>query len=251
MVRVWDMREFQSSGQRVVTITPAFAYQWTADGALEPTDPARVPASRGTFSMWWSGQIWAVNALSCDSGTERFLPRPYIAFYLSRYAWSPDGSYLAQVNVAGRYDAPGPLHIVTPGPQPTPATCRSGPPPDQELLGPPPDNGLRSAMALASSTGDPSIDVEWRPDGKRLAAVTFGSGGLGSAVLIFDSHSGATLRRFTPNQLPISGSPGTGPAKNFNGAFIGAAWSPDGRRLLVETAGTGVVPFILGPGALG
>lgn len=259
VIMVWDT---QREAQRALTVAPAYAYRWGMDGALEPvamsdaapgapSGPAGGAISSGGFSLWRRGQMWAVNALDCGGGAEKFLARPYIALQLSTLAWSPDGRYITQVSAAGRYDTPGSPSTATPT-TPSPFTaCSAGPAPDLLPVGPQHDAGLRAALALASAPGIVSVDLEWRPDGRRLAALTFNVSAIGSEIVIYDCRTGAVIHRYTAGQFPINGLPGTGPAKNFNQAFAGGAWSPDGRRLLVEAVGTGAIPFILGPGALG
>ncbi len=251
-VAEWDIQE----GHRTLTVTPAYAYRWGADGSLEPVAPPTAQSASadlaGGFSMWRSGRIWAVNALTCDNGVEKLLSQPYIALNLSTLAWSPDGRYVTQVSVNGRYDTPGAPTQTTQEPQSTPSTCGGGQvTPDQLPLAPIHDAGLRAALTLAASGGNVSVELEWRPDGQRLAALTFNIAGTGSAIVIYDCRTGAPLRRYTAGQFPINGLPGTGPAKNFDTVFTGGSWSPDGRRLLIEASGTGAAPFILGPGALG
>jgi hypothetical protein len=238
---------------RTLAVPPAYAYRWGADGALEPlaAAPGSPSGQAGAFSMWRSGRIWEVNALACAGGAMRFLPQPYIALRLATLAWSPDGRYLAQVSVTGRYDAPGAPPNATPEPLTTPTACSAGPALESLSLAPAHDAGLRAVLPLAASTGNATVDLEWRPDGQRLAALTFNVSGLGSSMTLYDCRTGAMLRRYTAGQFPINGQPGTGPAKNYNAVFTGGAWSPDGRRLLIEAVGTGAVPFIMGPGALG
>ncbi len=201
--------------------------------------------------MWVHGQVWAVNALNCADGKVRFLPRPYIALRLSTLVWSPDGRYITGVSAAGRYDAPGAPTTVTPTPPSPFAPCSTGPAPDLLPLAPAHDAGLRAALALTASPGVVSTDLEWRPDGQRLAALTFNVSAIGSEIVIYNCRTGAVIHQYTAGQLPINGKPGRGPAKNFKQAFTAGAWSPDGKRLLVEAVGTGAMPFILGPGALG
>lgn len=255
----WDL--WEGGRQSALTVSPAYAYGWGADGALEPvalsggqnspSSPAGAVAVSGGFSLWRSGRLWAVNALTCAIGAEKFLPQPYIWLTLSTMAWSPDGRYLAQVSATGRYNAPGAPANATPEPSSTYAPCSEGPPPDLIPLAPARDAGLRATLALAASGGNGSVELEWRPDGRRLAALTFNVGGTGSAIALYDCRTGVLLRRYTAGQFPINGVPGTGPAKNFDTIITGGSWSPDGRRLLIEASGTGAAPFILGPGALG
>lgn len=244
-IQEWDV---QDGLQTALTLAPAYAYQWGAAGALTPLSGA---AGKGTFSMWSSGRLWPVNALICDPAGEKFLARPYVSLTLSRVAWSPDGRYLVPVSVSGRYDTPSAGGRATPAPSVTPSTCETEPNPGQSPLAPTHDAGLRAAVALAASGGAVTIDLEWRPDGKRLAALTFTQGGSDSSILIYDCRTGALLDHVTAGQFPITAQPGIGPAKNFNVVFTGGAWSPDGRRLLVQTAGTGFDTFVLGPKSVG
>lgn len=253
----WDTQ----AAQRTLTLTPSYAYQWSVNGALEPiappsaqgapSSPAGGASASGVFSMWRSGHIWSVNALACAVGGEKPLPHPYIALNLTTLAWSPDGRYIAGVNVSGRYDPPATPANATPTPRDPGTDCTAGPPPDPLPLAPVHDAGLRSALALVGATGSASMDLAWRPDGRRLAAVTFNTAGSENAILLYDCRTGAVLKRYTAGQFPINGPPGTGPAKNFNEVFTGGAWAPNGQRLLIEATGTGAVPFIMGPSALG
>jgi hypothetical protein len=248
----WDDTD---AAYRTLNIAPASAYAWSADGTLTPvtlpTSPGSVssPAggvgmSGGAFSMWRSGSDWQINALDCASSEWKLLPRPYVALYLTSLAWSPDGRYLVQVTIATRSD-------VSQAPAGKPSGCRVEPLPVSAPLAAEHDAGLRAALALVAADVNVSEDVEWRPDGQRLAVVTIPASGNDGAILIYDCRSGKLLRRYTASQIPLNGQPGTGPAKNLETLFTGSAWSPDGRRLLIEASGTGATPFILGPRALG
>ena len=253
----WDVQE----GPRALSVTPSYAYQWGANGDLEPVTPPATPGApkgpaggvviSGGFSMWRHGLISTVNATLCDDGAEKFLPQPYVALDLSTLAWSPNGRYIAEVSASGRYDAPDAPANATPEPLTTSSACSPGPMPGQLPLAPMRDAGLRSELALVASRAGASADLEWRPDGQRLAAIGEEPVAGINAILIYDCRTGALLERYIAGQIPINGLPGTGPAKNFNDVFIGGSWSPNGRRLLIEATGTGAVPFILGPGALG
>ena len=248
----------KQGNDHALSVTPSYAYRWGANGALEPvtlpdtpsspTGPTGSAISSGGFSMWRRGEIWTVNAILCGDGAAKFLPQPYVALDLSTLAWSPDGRYIADVSIGGRYAAPA---SATPEPLSTSTACSQGPMPGQLPLAPIHDAGLRSALALVASTTGASADLEWRPDGQRLAALTFNAAGNSNTILIYDCRTGALLKRYIAGQIPINGQPGTGPAKNFNEVFTGGAWSPNGRRLLIEASGIGAVPFIMGPGALG
>jgi hypothetical protein len=253
----WNLRP-GADGPRTLTVTPAYGYRWNPDGSLTPlAQPVNQPgaasgstsASLASFSMWSAGQLWAVNALLCSNGLNTFLPQPYLALTLSRLAWSPDGAYLVALSVAGRYPLPG--AAPTSASTVTPAFCSGGPATESAPLAPMPDAGLRAAEPLAASPVNAAVSLAWRADGERLAAFTFNITGSGGAILIYDCRTGARLKRITASQIPITGDPGTGPAKNVATIFTGGTWSPDGRRLLVEATGAGAAAFILGQRALG
>lgn len=246
----WGMME-ASASRRLLTVEPAYAYQWNPDGSLAPILLSSFPQPdrQDSVSLWRDGQMWLVNARVCSNGLETFLPQPYLALSLRRLAWSPDGAWLVGLSAGARYPLPDSSR--TPTPRIAPADCAEGPAAEDVPLGPATDNGLRTAAKLPATGPNASISLAWRPDGKRLAAFVFSVGGEGSAILIYDCATGTLVRRYTAGQIPNTGQPGTGPAKNFWTFFTGGVWSPDGRRLLVETVGVGALPFILGPHALG
>ncbi|HEX9036008.1 MAG TPA: hypothetical protein VF808_03370 [Ktedonobacterales bacterium] len=246
-VAEWDMRQGALS-RRTLNLTPASAYRWNGDGALDPVTLSGNPTgSADTVSIWGSGLLTLANTGVCAASAPNPPARPYLYLTLATLAWSPTHAYLANLSVSGRY--PPPLRW-GPGAPSGWDGCGQGPATENAQPAPAPDAGLRAVEPLLTSGENAFISLAWRPDGRRLAALTFNVAGAGSAILIYDCRTGRRLRHYTSAQIPLSGQPGTGPAKNFDTIFTAGAWSPDGRSLLIQATGTGALPFIIGARAL-
>jgi hypothetical protein len=236
----------------------ALTYRWTPGGHIVAETPmpsggagATPAASPGATSLsrWHSGTLEHIDA---DRGDGNFgqIPSP-VAWYLdaSIPTWSPDGHYYTELMLTTRLTADGkPAAPITAGP------CAS----NQVVYASftavcaqagirPPDAALAAALAAAQA-GHPltdqagtsygtvwnSVSVDWRPDGKVLAAIFPADGFENQSstvttvkVTLLDTATGKTLatlsakRRFTNGSSSTPGVPYT-------------AWSPSGQQLAFE-----------------
>jgi hypothetical protein len=201
---------------------PALTYRWTTSGQLVPDQPLPQAASSADFSgvpsrsadgrtisRWQSGALSPLYPLALNGSPDA--GRTPVGWYTAAFPslWSPDGQYLAttlplrtRLPLAGE----GALDSTLCSSQSAGDVCAQSP----AAL---PDHALESTLNRAqtgyrpqNATSDattrwtrPSID--WRPDGKVLAAILpgdgFNDGTPAIHVTLLSAASGQALTRLT------------------------------------------------------
>lgn len=236
----WDLTEgnlFPGS----VSLPPALAYTWHADGTLSAIGPLaanQAPPAAGTLgsvgspsgsqvvSIWQSGEVSQGQIIPPPPSTPTNslptpTPVPNLHMWYTNYAlWSPDGRYLiTPAYYGGRVAIPGES---TPSLTDLKATGQ-----DQAAVLPARGAAMRQVLRQYPEGGW----LAWRPDGKVLAALV--GTGHGFGIVLYDCASGAQLTTFTFKQpsSPIFdiNTYGLGPDPDS----IYLRWSPNGKRLLL------------------
>jgi hypothetical protein len=255
-VERWDLT---NGSHTTIYLSPALAYRWLPSDVLvaaqplpvtgsAPTEPAAAtlgdPIGGQSFTLWRTGTLSLINALSCDTGVAgaQRLSAPYAYLSLNSTVWSPDGRYLLYASVAAQAGIQPPSHAPSHAPTQTPiptepdaATlydlnpCDSGPPPDQLPKAPIRDKGLQSALTLLDANGDNQLALTWSADGQRLAVASFTPAQGTGALIVYDCATGAALQRLTGDQFEdVAASVDL--AQN-------PVWSPDSSQLLLSVSG--------------
>jgi hypothetical protein len=251
-VERWDLT---NGSQTTIYLSPALAYRWLPSDVLvadeplpvagsAPAEPAAAalgdPIGGQSFTLWRTGTLSLINALSCGTGAAGVQPlsAPYAYLSLDSTVWSPDGRYLLYASVAAQAGIQSPSHAPTQTPIPTEpgvATfydlnpCDSGPPPDQLPKAPIHDKGLQSALMLLDLSGDNQLSLAWSADGQRLAVATFTPSQGTGALIVYDCATGAVLQQLTGDQFE-------GAASAIDLAQD-PVWSPDSSQLLLSVSG--------------
>lgn len=237
-------------------LPPALGYQWKANGALASAiplagqgtppapscDPAGDPDGAASFTIWQGGSVDLVSR----SGSSTFHQPGAFTWNSGFTAWSPDGRYLTtQINVQGRLKPAG---------QPEPAQdalVDLGL--DQAPVLPVPDLAILPVTGALAAAASPASDyqsthMEWRPDGRVLAAI--GPAGDRSSppsaaprrVELYDCATGRKLTTLVP-LIDVRHI-----ALFYSRTIL--RWSPDGRHLLLISGPLGTCT-IWGPDQLG
>jgi hypothetical protein len=250
----WDVANGQVAWTIDANLPLALSYRWTPGGHIVadqpmPTVTPAAPATLGptSLSRWHSGTL---EQLDSDHGDGNFgqMPPP-VAWYLATSipTWSPDGHYYTELVLPTRLSADGkPSGPLTTG-QCADKTYTVIAAVCGQAGTAPPDDGLAAALTAAQA-GHPltdqvgtsygtiwnSVSVDWRPDGKVLAAIFPADGFENQSstvttvrVTLLGTATGQTLatlsakRRFTNGSSSTPGVPYT-------------AWSPSGKQLAFE-----------------
>lgn len=231
----------------------ALTYRWLPDGELVPERPLMPdqlaaglgPQPAGIISRWHSGTVEYLYATDKDGNP---IPNAApIAWYLASDipTWSADARYFAEPLLTTRLVATGqPTGPITTGECANHQLFFYSPICAQVGVAPP-DAGLVAALAAAQAgypvmdqygivrgTGWASVSVDWRPDGKVLAALLPGDGfdnqnsttSSTVKVTLLDTATGQTLGTLTTARPYTNGSATT------EGVPY-TAWSPNGQQL--------------------
>lgn len=228
----------------------ALAYSWQADGSVAvatplPTHPDDAAATSAggpltpygaTFGVWQGAQVQVTQYPCVNSYFQAELG--------GTLAWSPDGNEIFQASyTVARLAAAAPIlptPTTPPGINPmqcTPSLLSQFP--SAEHLAPiaPRDAGMRGGLGLikADARNPTQWDVaglafNWTADGKHVAVVpTSASDSTVPYIAIYDSQNGKQLAQYSATKLDPKWS-----ASNSNlSNLVDAAWSPDGKTLLV------------------
>ncbi len=225
-----------------MTLKPAaLRYTWGADGVLMGTDllnatsapapaplgPVGNPDGGASFTAWQPLQV----AQNSGDPANPVSPAPF-EVYSSYLVWSPDGAYLLSALVGPWRIQPSKQPI--PGPDQLKASFTARLP-----LLPVRDAALDAAMNMLTSKQSITSNggFAWSPDGRMLSAFKLASNDT-TILTVLDCASAKILATITLHGVSRSS------ASNGNGGML---WSPDGKRLLVES---GSELFIVGPAAL-
>ncbi|HEX6121910.1 MAG TPA: hypothetical protein VFY89_02065 [Ktedonobacterales bacterium] len=233
----WDLT---TGAQRTITLAPALAYTWSADGTLRPaiplpgptpatshTTPAPPPGNPDggqSFSMWQDIQA-QYNADYCSGA--------FLWTLLRATAWSPDGRYLvAGINVQGRLIPPGAPPGGTASGNCLPASQEGTDPLSPRVLAALPirDLGLRAALVAFLKQPDPSraqLLARWDASGQRLVIQNVPQFAP-ATIAIYDTATGRLAKRYAVTAFDPHYDPSV--------SSLSAAWSPDGARLLLSDA---------------
>lgn len=238
---------------------PALTYKWTANGQLAPDQPlpqaassagfSGVPSSSAdgkTISRWQSGALSPIYPLGPNGIPDA--GRTPVGWYTVAFPslWSPDGQYLAT-------DLPLRTRLPLAGEAVTldSTFCNSQGAGDVCAQSPAalPDHALESALHLAQTGYRPQnttsditmrwmrLSIDWRPDGKVMAAILPGDGFIEGTsairVTLLSAASGQVLARLTTKAV-------TG-GDVLDGGQPYTSWSPSGEQLALFDYGGGSV----------
>ncbi|HYK84273.1 MAG TPA: hypothetical protein VEV19_02830 [Ktedonobacteraceae bacterium] len=221
--------------QNGITIAPAPAYHWNANGSLTLEEqavtvhsttsacgPIGNPSGDTTFTPWQPGQAAYVTQLPTGPA---HTPGIYV-WNTSFVAWSPDGRYLAdKLSTSGL--------LVLPGQAPPSQQTLVDLGADQLSMLPMRDRVIKTILDRPSPDSSSGI-FSWRPDGRVLAI--YG----GANVLLYDCATGQKIASLIPHGGVPIGLEG-------NGNIL--RWSPDGSHLLLSSMTWGIIS-LWGPGQL-
>ncbi|HEX9036007.1 MAG TPA: hypothetical protein VF808_03365 [Ktedonobacterales bacterium] len=230
LAREWDVT---GGGYGAFQILPAQVYAWTPDDGVVPITPfpgggpsQAVPIDGQAFSAWRTGALSV--AATAPGQSQAGAPTAFALLTLTIRLWSPDSRYLLLLDTVARVPgAPGTATIANAQVY-LPANQVSTLP-----VAPTSDRALRAALGLLGAHGATQVALLWSPNGRRLVAIPSGEAAPATAALVYDTATGALLARISAGQSEIPGAQGS----DANATISGAAWSPDGRRLLVGVTG--------------
>lgn len=248
----WNMKTLQpvpftpplgsaSQGGYTRLLPASLRYSWRPDGTLAgeaPLSMASAPASPplgpvGNPDGGASFTIWQPIYAGPDVGSSQtpIYPAMFAMTEGQALAWSPDGTYLLNAQMASLRVQPSKQAL------PAPALVKMRDYPIAPVRDVAFDDAL-NAMQAHVAPGFGGAAFAWSPDGKRLAEAVQNDKTGAISVTIFDCASGAPLGSLTV--LGDSNSYGTisGP---------GLMWAPNGSRVL---AGSNGELFVLNPDAL-
>lgn len=231
---LWDTRQ---GSVRTQAIPVAQAYDWLPDDSLIATEP--YPGSGDTsstsipsfswrpFSAWRTGTLSVANTAQCAGRSGANPPTPFALLTLSVATWSLDSRYLFAFQTRARAAAPTiPLDA-------TAHDCLSSAEVNALPLTPIHDRAALAALRLLGASDAEQMTLLWSPDGKRMAAISSGPAISPTAATIYDTATGLILTRIIAGQSQIPGAQGA----DASAIITGAAWSPNGSRLLVAITG--------------
>lgn len=228
---LWDTR---LGSARTLAIPVAQAYDWLPDDSLIATEsyPGTSPSvappfSWRPFSAWRTGTLDVANTEQCQGSSGASPPTPFALLTLNVATWSLDSRYLLAFQTRARVAAPS---------IPTTAAaddCLSSGEVNALPLAPIHDRATQAALRLLGASDAKQMTLLWSPDGKRLVAMPSGSAVPPSSATVYDTTTGLPLRRITAGGSQIPGAQGS----DADASITGAAWSPNGQRLLVAIRG--------------
>lgn len=228
----WDAMQgtsIQASSGNALFLTNPLAtdYRWSSNGTLIPLDlhkhiltPVGNPQGGSTFTVWQPGTV-QIDPPYNGPGSQQSAVYAFNTFFT---AWSPDGRYIATIEIVA--------HVALPGqpapPYPWPNAQHSIPPPNVPVrYG---DAAFQHALNMISGPLVPSnlVMLSWRLDGRVLAVYNSST----TELEILDCATGnQTISLLLSTSVP----PG-----RLTGSYL-LYWSPNGKHLLMFDPDVGQV----------
>jgi hypothetical protein len=228
---LWDTRR---GSARTLAVPVAQTYDWLPDDSLIATEPypgaspSVAPSfSWRPFSAWRTGTLDVANTEQCQGHSGANPPTPFALLTLNVATWSLDSRYLLAFQTHAR--------IAAPSIPPTAVAhdCLSSGEVNALPLAPIHDRATQATLRLLGASDAEQMTLLWSPDGKRLVAMPSGSAVPPSSATVYDTTTGLPLTRIIAGGSQIPGAQGS----DADASITGAAWSPNGQRLLVAIRG--------------